>query len=399
MSLQITVLYKKIIFTSAALLLFRVLSAFPLPFLRAHEDATGAAQPKSVFIGGALADRSITALGVMPAIISLLLYQTIQNSLPYLKKINESGVQGLRQKEKIQRVLAAAVAVVSALIYEKRARLNYGFHDGSDKMVTRCLIVVLLYLGFVISTQLAHLIMKKGIGNGVSLILVTSIMTNLGKGAETISVNIGIIQSVSLILAGCTLSLIGLLATVGRDLSTESSNSRSNHRSRIEFRLLSSGATPMILAYSVLTPMFWVLGNINQSLVQGVVNNYATAGLLTVFMYYLFSRFWVRTNQDSVEIANNLLISGRVLKNAKPGWSTASDIHAMTVFTTYSSSLIVGAILLTPILINDLNYNAYLSYIGVSSIIVVPLLYDFYREMLNEIRLTKMSNSLFNNQR
>ena len=189
---RIKELRDKILLTLGILVLYRIGSHVPVPgipftgMLAAYQNASSNASFISVldlFSGGALSRVSVFCLGIMPYITSEIIMQMMQTVIPSLGELAKEGEAGQRKVTQYTRYLTIGLATVSAIGYLflfKSASFGISFASaGAPELLMDIVVVVTMVTGAVLIMWLGEVITQRGIGNGMSLIIFTNIISGL----------------------------------------------------------------------------------------------------------------------------------------------------------------------------------------------------------------------------
>ena len=183
---QIPELRKKILYTLLILLIVRIGSVIPVPFL----DPTTLQEMISqngnllgyldILTGGAFASATLFALSISPYITSSIVIQLLTIAIPALERLSKEGEEGRKKIQKISRYTTVALALIEATAYYFMFRNTAGalaYRSGFEGVIAALTIIVSFTAGAMLVVWLGERIDAKGIGNGISLILFTGIVS------------------------------------------------------------------------------------------------------------------------------------------------------------------------------------------------------------------------------
>src|SRR6266699_2967928 len=387
-------LRKKILFTLAMLLVFRVLAHITVPLTHAEELAlsnlfsTNGNQNLSqllglldVFSGGSLQKFSIVALGVYPYITATIVMQLLQPIIPALENMMREGESGRLRFSQITRIIAVPLAFLQALgqaaIFE-RANVLTNFNLFSSAYWLESLaILITLTAGTMILVWLGELITENGIGNGISIIIFGGIVSRIpsfiqsGFTASSSSGSGGGIVSLAVFL------LIGLITIIGivyiyqgqRRVPIEYPTKRmvgrgmlvgTAQRTYIPMQVNSAGMIPLIFAQSMLifpTVLAQYLASSNTSWLANASNWIGTYivntgtwyywaiyfGLVVAFTYFYAYVVWQQQN-----IPENLQKQGAHIPGYRPGETTRKHLDEILKRITLAGALFLGIVAILP---------------------------------------------------
>src|ERR687892_1794004 len=183
-------LRRRLLFTASILALYRLGSWIPAPGVDS-EQVTGAFQGGgntvlgllNLFSGGALARFSVFALGIMPYITASIILQLMTVVVPRLEALQKEGESGYAKINQYTRYLTLALAAAQSTGYAFLFKRQGGLDFNAGRLV---LIVVTLTAGTVLLMWMGELITKRGIGNGMSLLIFASILTGMPIGIQAV---------------------------------------------------------------------------------------------------------------------------------------------------------------------------------------------------------------------
>jgi preprotein translocase subunit SecY len=424
-SWKIPELRKRILFTLGIVAIARVGANIPCPgvdptqlnqWLAKQTDVGGGVLGlANLFTGGALQQCAVFALGVMPYITASIIMMLLTAVIPALERLKQEGESGRAKVIQYSRYMTVIICIIQAwglawAIEDPGARLP-GFSGFTGQMVAnpgitfRVLAVITITSGTVLLMWLGEQITERGIGNGMSIIITVGILDRLpaaihqawrlffpGPGAES---QFNILHAV-LLLVMVVVVIAGVIAVtqaqrkipvqyaqrvVGRKMM-------GGGQTFMPLRVNYSGVMPIIFAQAIL--MFpqklfaWsrigVLEKLGRALAEGEVVYLALYGLMILF----FSYFWVATQFNPLQIADDLKKYGGYVPGIRPGKPTAEYLdHTMTRIT------LAGAVFLTVIAVIPyiLAHNFRIPYLtasffgGTSMLITVGVLLDTMRQV------------------
>jgi preprotein translocase subunit SecY len=405
-----TELRQRIWFTIGALIVFRFLSFVPLPgvnplILETLYDQTrgGILDLFNTFSGGSLERMSLIALGVMPYITSSIVVQlaaALHPSLMALKKEGEAGRKKLNQYTRYGAVFLCAIQgwfLASGLE-------AYGAQSGLQAVVDpgymfRIIAVINLIGGTMFLLWLGEQITSRGIGNGVSLIIMAGIVAqfptfiaNLFEGGRSGSISmfviVGLVLMIVLLILGiCFFERAQRRLLVQYPKRASARGVMQADRSHLPLKLNTAGVIPPIFASSLLLlPLtitqfagnsmtsgtgFTIIQTLNQYLQQGQPLFLLLYGLGIVF----FCFFYTAVVFNPEETAENLKKNGGFLPGIRPGKNTSEHLdYVLTRLTVLGAAYLCAVCVLPEILISQYSVPFYFG--GTSLLIVVSVTMD-----------------------
>jgi preprotein translocase subunit SecY len=427
---KIPELKSRIIFTMIVLGICRLASLVPAPGLNsallknyfasnAGRNATnGLLGMYSLFTGGGFERCAIGALGIMPYISATIILQLLQAVIPGLSKLarEEGGRTKLIQYGRVLTLfLCLGQGFVMAIGWERMSDVFPGF-SGQLVLFTnhiwlyRIQTAVILTTGTMLLMWLGEQITDRGIGNGISLIITIGILARLpqaGQGLVDMFLSHGVSDAhrynifhfIALILLLCAV-IAGVVAVtqaerkipvqyaqrvVGRKMYSGGS-------SFMPLRVNYSGVMPVIFASAILmfpTMILNFLGSHFEIKVFIELATQLTRGsplylLLYGLMILFFSYFWVATQFNELQIADDMKKSGGYIPGVRPGQATSNFLHRTMSRITLAGAIFLTVIAVIPIILSDamtVPQQVSQFFGGTSLLIMVGVMLDTMRQM------------------
>ncbi|MGK0493895.1 MAG: preprotein translocase subunit SecY [Maribacter sp.] len=363
----------------------------------------------NAFTGGAFANASIFALGIMPYISASIVVQLMGIAIPYLQKLQKEGESGRKTINQITRWLTIAICIVQAPAYLYGLEA-FGVRDtafllgkGLDFMVPA---VIILVTGCVFAMWLGEKITDKGIGNGISLLIMIGIIATMPQSfvQEFISrttdnngglmfILIEIILWFLVILACILLVMATRQIPVQYARRTASGGYEKNvmgSRQYIPLKLNASGVMPIIFAQAIMfvpgllgstfdDTAFGQWMQVEFSNIFGWAYNILFAVLIIVFTYF-YTAITVPTNK----MADDLKRSGGFIPGIRPGKETGDFLDKIMSLITLPGSVFLALLAILPaVVVSLLNVQAgwALFYGGTSLLIMVGVAIDTVQQV------------------
>jgi preprotein translocase subunit SecY len=436
---KIPELKSRILFTAVVLAICRLTAVVHIPgldgaalyaFLQSKQATAGGGflSLYGMFTGGALERCAIGALGIMPYISATIIVQLMTAVYPPWSKMSreEGGRVKLIQIGRVGTILLCLIqGAVMAVGWEHPESV---FGQGSPNLVLysahfiwwyRVQTVIMLTTGTVLLMWLGEQISDRGIGNGVSLIITVNILARLPaawvgihdmfaapNGAEA-QMNVGNGIALVVLLAAVIAGIIAITQAqrkipvqyaqraVGRKVY-------SGGTSYMPLRVNYSGVMPIIFAQAILMFPAQIFGMLSRNLSNShnfVWKNVGDifgrlAGVLgerhyvylTIYslMILFFSYFWVATQFNELQIADDLKKNGGYIPGVRPGQATSEYLHNTMSRITLAGAIALVIIAVIPMLLYNwmgINYQVAQFFGGTSMLIVVGVLLDTMRQM------------------
>jgi len=399
----LTELKKRILFLVIALVVYRVGAHIPVPGLdpaRLAElfsgNRSGIFGLFNLFSGGALSRLTVFALGVMPYISASIIIQLLTAIWPPLEQLKKEGHAGRRKISQYTRYLTLALSTFQAIGMAKfmassSIDVNFMYYFT---------VVLTLVTGTMFLMWLGEQITERGIGNGISLLIFSSIVANLPSSiANTLErVRQGEMHVLGLIIL--LLMLFGIIAfiafiergqrriTVNYAKRQQGRRMYAAHKSHLPLKLNMAGVIPPIFASSIIlfpaTITQW-FGQANDvSWLTWISTSLAPGQPLYIMLFALaivfFCFFYTALVFNPKETAENLKKSGGFMPGIRPGEQTATYIDkVMTRLTVFGAIYITAVSLLPEFLVYFMNVPFYFG--GTSLLIIVVVVMDFMAQV------------------
>ncbi len=330
----------------------------------------------NAFTGGAFANASVVALGIMPYISASIVVQLMGVALPYLQKLQKEGESGRKKITQITRWLTIAICVVQAPAYLYGLGA-LGVPDSAFVLGKGPFFiipsVIILVTGCIFAMWLGEKITDRGIGNGISLLI-----------------TVGIIASLPLSFTQEVISqLSGSGGHARRSVAGSGPSGVYSKRQYIPLRLNASGVMPIIFAQAIMfAPAYLgqlIGGSFGQWMNTAFSNMFGLSynilfGLLIILFTYFYTAITVPTNK----MADDLKRSGGFIPGIKPGGETADFLDKIMSLITFPGSLFLAAISVLPAVIvalMNIQQGWALFYGGTSLLIMVGVAIDTIQQI------------------
>lgn len=346
--------------TLGILILFRIGSVIPMPFIKITKnefESNSFLQIMNLLGGGGLSQFSIFAIGISPYITAQIIVQLLSSDLiPPLARLTKSGERGRKKIEVITRILTLPFAIVqSYAIITMLLSSSNSFISISDKLpIVKgspeffVFYILLMIAGTYISILLGDLISKRGVGNGMTLIIITGIVSSLFNSFQTVfqslsgisAQNTNLVALIAFIvyLFFYFLVLIGVIFIDGsvRKIPIQqvgqSFNRDSKELSYLPIKINSASVIPVIFASSLMTIPTTIAQLLPQSsLSVDFINRYLSLESISGVIFYffliiLFTFFYSYVQLNPNKISEDFKKSGRFIPGIKVGRETEKHI-------------------------------------------------------------------------
>jgi preprotein translocase subunit SecY len=396
-------LKKRIWFTLAALLVYRLGTYIPIPginpiaFQQAFQSqASGLLGMINMFAGGAIERMAIFALNIMPYISASIIMQLMQSVVPSLEALKKEGEQGRKQLNQYTRYLTVALAAFQAfgIAYSLEGQRSAAGAVVMDPgLFFRLTTVATLVGGTMFLMWLGEQITARGVGNGTSLIIMAGIVAGLPSaivGALELSRQGAISWPVLIILCVMMLAVVAAIVFIERAqrrLLVQYPKRQTGNRmfqgdaSHLPLKLNASGVIPPIFASSLLLLPITIAGLSTggpdwlTAIVAALGRGQPLYLLTYVFLIVFFAFFYTSIVLNPQETADNLRKYGGFLPGIRPGAKTAEYIDYVLTRLTVVGAIYLSAVCVLPeVLITNLAVPFYFG--GTSLLIAVSVTMD-----------------------
>lgn len=408
-------LRRKILYTLAMLVIFRLIASVPIPGvdregLRAFIETNQLLGMLNLFSGGGLNNFSIAALGVYPYITATIIMQLMTPIIPRLNELSMEGQQGRNQIDRITHYLCVPLAMLQGygqmLLFssDQSGNLvkNFGLFDRSTFLPTVAILATLT-AGTMLLVWIGELITENGIGNGISIIIMGGIVASL-PGAIGGMVSGGTLaQNIS---GSVLFLLIGLITIVGIVLINEGQRKIPVHHAKrvragrqyggnttnIPLKVNSAGMIPLIFAVSIMVFPGMVanfLSSSNTAWVRRLAVNLSEwlspdtlpYNIVYFFMVVGFTFFYTMVIFQQQRIPESLQRQGAFIPGVRPGRQTAGYLQKVLSRITIVGALFLGTVAILPFIAARITGVDNLLLSATSLLIVVGVAIDTMRQL------------------
>ena len=409
-------LWRRLRFVFVAILVYRLGTHIPIPGIDPDRLSSLFEQNQgtildmfNLFSGGALERMSIFALNVVPYISSAIIMQLFSNSIPYLQELKKDGQAGRNQITQYTRYGTVVLAFIqaSALAVTLSAS-DLAYNPGAAFFASAVFSVV---AGTVFLMWLGEQISERGIGNGISLIIATSILTGIpgaiGQALEQSrqgDLNILLLLAIA-VLAMAVIAIVVFIERGQRRITVNYAQRQQGRKlmqaqsSHLPFKVNMAGVIPAIFASTFLLFPASLASWFGSS--EGT-NFLSTAALaltpgqplyILVFSTLIisFCFIWLALTFNTREVSDNLKKSGAYIAGIRPGEQTAQYIDSVLARLTVFGAIYLTLICLLPLaLINFAGVSFYFG--GTSVLIIVVVLMDFIAQVQSHMMSSQYSS-------
>ncbi|MFT7119796.1 MAG: preprotein translocase subunit SecY [Flavobacteriales bacterium] len=410
---KIEELRDRIIMTFSLLLVYRFGAQITLPGIDSTQLVGLASNFKdgiggilNAFTGGAFAKASVFALGIMPYISASIVVQLMGIAIPYLQKLQKEGESGRKKINQITRWLTIGICLIQAPSYMLSLG-SLGVPDSAFMMQDQqtlflVLSTIILVTGCVFAMWLGEKITDKGIGNGISLLIMVGIIATLpqafiqevGSRIDGVGSWFLIIVEVVIwlvVIASCIMLVMGVrkipVQYARRSATGGYEKNVFGSRQYIPLKLNASGVMPIIFAQAIMfVPS--AIGQMDSSWAKSIGTAYSdmfglwynlTFALLIIVFTYFYTAITVPTNK----MADDLKRNGGFIPGIRPGTETSEYLDRIMSQITLPGSLFLAAVAVFPAVISlmGVTQSWALFYGGTSLLIMVGVAIDTMQQI------------------
>jgi preprotein translocase subunit SecY len=404
-------LRNKILFTLFIIAVYRFGAHVPVPVVdfgviqKAIEDqgAGGFLQFINIFSGGALGRMAVFGLGIMPYITSSIIMQLLTVVIPRLQALQEQGEVGVKKINQYTRYVTVVLALLQStgivfLFHSGQSGIPDIFPVGTFTAANVGLIVLTLTAGTAMIMWLGELITQRGVGNGMSILIFTSVISSIPaegtailrqgggfKFAVICLIGLGIIVAVVFMDQGQRrIPIQYAKRVVGRKMTAGGST-------YLPLKVNQAGVIPIIFATSVMYFPTLLASVIHATWFQDFVSKYVSNQTSVVYMIILaslivfFAYFYTAIQFDPIKQADNLRKQGGFIPGIRPGAPTANYLNDILVRITLPGALFLAAIALIPTVVLAVWHLNQFPFGGTSILIAVGVALETMKQIESQL--------------
>ena len=418
----------KILFTLAMLVVIRIGSILPIPGVNTdyftnlfNTTATGDQFSfVNALTGGSLLKMSVFALSITPYITSSIIMQLLTIAIPKLEELQKDGEDGRKKIATITRYVTIALSLIEGIAmvigFGRQGLINnYSSMTTFHKIFSGVMMVSILTAGSALLMWIGETITEKGVGNGISIVLVINIISSMPEDFATLfetfikgkSVLNGTIAAVVILAVTVGIVFLTVILCAGeRRIPVQYSKKIQGRKtfggqsSHIPLKVNTAGVIPVIFAQTLMSfpLMIAVFFTVDYSTVGGKIllalssgnwfnrNNmiYTLGVILYIALNIFFAYFYTSITFNPLEIANNMKKSGGFIPGIRPGKPTSDYLTSVLNKIIFIGVIGLIIVALIPIVFSGL-FNAHVSFGGTSIIIVVGVVIETLRQIESQM--------------
>ena len=421
-------LRSKVLYTLFALLIVRIGSILPVPgldreYVHAWMEARGTLGFMDTLSGGSLSQMSIFALNIGPYITSSIVLQLLAIVFPKLEELQKDGETGKKKINEITRYLTIVLAIIESVALIIGFSNDTGVNGNYFQLTfwNALLITVSFTAGTTFLMWLGERITEKGVGNGISMILLVNIVStipgdfvNLGtkfvvNPTAVVNKVLGVVGIAAVVIA--LVVLVILLQDAQRKIPVQYAKKMQGRKmvggqgSFIPLKVNTAGVIPVIFASSLMnTPVilmsfmgveparahFWpkvayLLSDRNWfNFSEWGEFKYTLGALIYIGLLILFAYFYTSITFNPMEVANNMKKQGGFIPGIRPGRPTTEYLSKVLHYIIFIGAVALTIISLIPMVCNGA-FKAQVSFGGTSIIIIVGVILETIKQIDSQL--------------
>ena len=410
-------LREKILYTLLIIVIFRVGSAIPVPFLDTsalsalmNANSGNLIGYLNMLTGGVLSQATIFSLSISPYITASIVIQLLAVAIPALEKMSKEGPEGRKKLNKITRYTTVGLGLIQAYAYYVTLKSYNAIEKFDNKWENALVVVTILFMftaGAMLTMWLGERIDEKGIGNGISMLLfagivsggprlVTTLWAYLTSGQTKYYFFVPALIIIFLLL----IAFIVLMNDAERRIPVQYAKrvvgrkQYGGQSSHIPIKVAMAGVLPIIFASSLLAIPATVKAFVTVkegSFWDGFFNLFESTSWFYSVLYFIlivaFSYFYIAIQYNPVEMANNLQKNNGAIPGIRPGRPTSDFISRVITKITFIGALFLGVIALLPNILGAVSGIGNVGIGGTTVIIVVSVALETARNLESQMMM------------
>ena len=387
-------LRKRILFTLGALLIFIIGTGVPVPGTTNITKNLGFLELINAMGGGSLKNFSIFALGVSPYITASIIVQLLQmDIIPYFSELSKEGPVGRRKLNQITRYMGIIFAFIEGYAF------SFAFL-GSSSAFEYLYVATILTAGTAFCLWLGDQITQKGIGNGVSLMIMAGIIATLPTMFQTAftslvvpnDLTMGIIKFAIFVILYFVI-IIGVVYVqeaerrIPLQYANKTTGSYGSEQSFLPIKLNTASVIPVIFASSLLAIPATIANFVNKEGFTSFVSNYLDYSkpvgfILYIVLIFFFGYFYTFLQLRPEDVADNLKKNGGYIPGVRPGKETEEYVsHTLSRITIVGTILLIILAIIPIIFTSVTKLPSSISIGGTGLLIVVGVALETYKQL------------------
>ena len=397
----------RIAFTLFVLFIFALGNSITIPGMNVIEGDIGFLELFNALSGGGLKQFSIFALGVMPYISASIIIQILQmDIIPYFKELKEMGEEGRRKIAKITRYAGLAIAFVQGFFYPMM------FLGKTEAPILYFKIALILTAGTAFLLWLGDQVTEKGLGNGVSLLIMAGIVNTMPNMFVTAFKSLVPDASNAFIgwLSFALFVIVYLIIIVGVifveqaerripiQYSNRSAGSYGGQQTFLPLKLNSASVMPVIIASVIMGIPSIITYFVKSAKVTTFINKYLQTSTPVGFVLYIafifiFTYIYTFLTINPEELSKNLNKNGGYIPGVRPGNETETYVSKVLSRITFLGAIFICFLAALPIVFTKLSGLPNSIQLGGTSILIaVGVILETYKQLESSVASRNYSN-------
>ena len=407
----------KILFTLFIVIIYRLGGYIPVPFLipaqisAMIEGSSGILSTLNMMSGGTFGKATLLCLSISPYINAQIIIQLLTFAIPALERLAKEGETGRVKLDKITKYTTLGISLFQSWAYYLTLK-NAGalqFTSGAAKALSEVVIIACFTAGGMLVIWLGSLIDKKGIGNGISMLLFGGIIANLPASfgatfstlAETGQIGYIILIPIIIVIFILMIAFIIFMDNAERRIPIQYAKRVVGRKmyggqsTYLPIKIAMAGVLPIIFAMSFMSipqtiEMFTgepAQGTFWYGFMRAFSYTHPVYATLYFILIILFSYFYVSMQYNPVEIANNLRQNNGAVPGIRPGKPTSDYITRILSKLVLMGALFLGVVAIFPIIFAQITGVGSIALGGTSILIVVSVALETVRQLESQLML------------
>lgn len=391
------------LFTLFILVLFRIGSVIPVPFVYANlaQEATnggglqGLFQYFNIISGEAFSKATLFALSISPYITASIVIQLLTIAIPPLERMAKEGEEGRKKLTQITRYTTVGLALLTSIGYCAYLYASKWIIEGHDRLFDKLVIISCYCAGASIIMWLAEKINDHGIGNGISVILFVNIAASFPTMVQTAWTNGIVVFALFVVITLAMVVFVVHVTNAERRLPVQYAKRQVGRKmyggqsTYLPIKLNMSGVMPIIFASSIAaipTTIAAIIPPKNGSVWYNIVQFFSFRSPVYMVIYFVliiaFAYFYLAISFNPVEVSNNLKKNGGFIMGIRPGKPTTDYITKILGRVTLIGAIFLGIVACLPMILGWFSDKmSGLAFGGSSLLILVSVVIETTREI------------------
>ena len=422
----------RMLFTFFMLIVIRIGCQIPVPGINGElfkewfaSQTGGAFSFFDAITGGSFLDMSIFALNITPYITSSIIIQLMTIAIPQLEEMHKDGEDGRKKLTAITRYVTVGLAIMQSVALAISFGRQGWLYDYSVWSVIQ--VVVILTAGSAVLMWIGERITERGVGNGISIVLVINIISRIPNDMGTLWQQfISGKRVASAVLAAVVIVAIILLLVVFVDVlqnaerripvqysrKIQGRKQVGGQSSSIPLKVNTAGVIPIIFAQSILQFPVIIAGMLGKGNGTGIGSQiiktlnqsnwcdpnqpvYTIGLLIYLVLIVAFAYFYTSITFNPLEIADNMKKQGGFIPGIRPGKPTSDYLNSILGYIIFIGAIGLSICAFIPIFFNGV-FNASVSFAGTSIIIIVGVVVETIKQIESQMLVRHYKGFLSN---